>query len=182
MRAATRARSRRDLAGARLVLQQLLDLVANRPDDRAPVLVHVGDHDHAVAEAFGLQPLAHDLQGRVLLAHEQQGPLAADGVGHEIDDGLALAGPRRPLHDQPAAAACAQDRGLLRRVARHGEVAVDLPGRRGCRLLLRLAGDAESGFERRIVEACVLQAPQVLQHRLAHERGVEEHRRAHQLS
>ena len=44
---------RHHLAGARPVLQQLIALVANGRDDRAPVLVHVGDHDHAVAEAVG---------------------------------------------------------------------------------------------------------------------------------
>lgn len=81
--------------------EQRFELLADVADHRFAVAVDVVEHDDALAQALGHQALVHHFQGGVLLADDQQAALAADGVGDHVDDGLALAGAGRALHQQP---------------------------------------------------------------------------------
>ncbi|MNT08934.1 hypothetical protein D3C72_1436930 [compost metagenome] len=104
--------------------EQGFQLFTNAADDRFAVAVDVVEHDDALAQPLGYQTLVHHLQRRVLLADDEQAALPANGVGDHVDDGLALAGPRRPLDQQAWALARLQHGGFLGRVAGDSEVAL----------------------------------------------------------
>lgn len=166
--------------GAAGVGEQRFELLADVADHRFAVAVDVVEHDDALAQALGHQALVHHFQGGVLLADDQQAALAADGVGDHVDDGLALAGAGRALHQQPRALPGLQHGGLLGRVAGHGEVALQLR-RALAGFRLAVLAQAQRGLQAGAGGRQALQLAQVLADRLAHEGDVEQHRGAGQL-
>src|SRR3546814_8780174 len=70
--------------------------------DLLTILVDVIDHDDPLTETSGIESLVDDLERRLLLTDHKQAAAGADRIGDHVDDRLALAGTRRPFHQQPA--------------------------------------------------------------------------------
>src|SRR3546814_8475125 len=94
-------------------LVKLRELFPYRADNRLTILVDVMDHDDPLTETSGIESLVDDLERRLLLTDHKQAAAGADRIGDHVDDRLALAGTRRPFHQQPATIARLQHRRFL---------------------------------------------------------------------
>jgi hypothetical protein len=81
---------------------------------RLAVFVHVMDHGERLAESCGRHPLPHHVERGAFLAHHRDALAAAEGLGHQVDDHLALAGAGWAVDDGGTVAARLPDHRALR--------------------------------------------------------------------
>jgi hypothetical protein len=112
-------------------------LIADGLKDSVTVLIDVRHHHTAVLQSFLFQALAHNIDGCLLLAHDEGALSTADGIRDDVDNRLALAGARRPLQQQPGSMAGGEYGRLLRGIAGGAEEAIGLARGRGGRMLCR---------------------------------------------
>jgi hypothetical protein len=92
-------------------------------EDELPlVCLRIVDQADEVVQAALPQPVVHDVDGRALLAHEEDPLPLGQQVGHEIGDRLGLPGARRPLDDVAAAGLGGGQGAELGRIAEHDRI------------------------------------------------------------
>ena len=166
----------------------LTQLFAQRTEELLAVLVDIDDHKKPVAETFGLEPLFDHLKRRLLLANDQHRFLTTDGIGNDVDDGLAFARTRGSLDQQARSRTGPVNGEVLRGIAINHQVAVLFRGGGGrLRVCVRRrgrgrGGDAQNGFEPGSRGRKFAHAPQIFGHGLTGEFSVEKRRCRYQLT
>ena len=78
-----------------------LKVLTQLPDQRASIPGWIGDQAEPVTKLCCLQSVANHIQCRLFLADHQHALMASQRIGHDVDDGLTLAGAWGALDQNP---------------------------------------------------------------------------------